>query len=250
WNSFDTPEFGFFKILLHIVYYMCYIMLIGCLQLKGRATTACLVFLLFSQVRIWGEQGQVALEKASICLLNSGPTDFKTLKNLVLGGIGSITVVDDSKVENGDLGNNFKSKFIEEHPVTLIETNLSFFSQFTLVVATQKRCCAMLFHSIPQYYIKVPDSMVKLDHICRDANVMLIFARSYGLSGFVRISEYAVIESKPDHFLDLRLNNPWHELKTSTENIDLDTSNPVAHKHTSYILILVKMAQEWTRVFG
>lgn len=57
--------------------------------------------------RIWGEQGQTALEKASICLLNCGPTGSETLKNLVLGGIGSITVVDGSKVENGDLGNNF-----------------------------------------------------------------------------------------------------------------------------------------------
>lgn len=57
--------------------------------------------------RIWGEQGQAALEKASICLLNCGSTGSETLKNLVLGGVGSITVVDGSKVEVGDLGNNF-----------------------------------------------------------------------------------------------------------------------------------------------
>ncbi|GFY97497.1 NAD(P)-binding Rossmann-fold superfamily protein [Actinidia rufa] len=115
------------------------------------------------QLRIWGEQGQAALEKASICLLNCGPTGSETLKNLVLGGIGSITVIDGSKVEEGDLGNNFmvdessvgqskarsvcaflqelndavKAKFIEEYPEALIETNPSFFSQFTLVIATQ-----------------------------------------------------------------------------------------------------------------
>ncbi|XP_071710815.1 NEDD8-activating enzyme E1 regulatory subunit AXR1-like isoform X2 [Rutidosis leptorrhynchoides] len=215
------------------------------------------------QLRIWGEQGQAALEKASICLLNCGPTGSETLKNLVLGGIGSITVVDGSKVENGDLGNNYmvsesslgqskakcvcaylqelndavKAKFIEEHPLTLIETNPSFFSQFTLVIATQL----------------VEDSMVKLDRICRNANVMLIFARSYGLSGFVRTSvkEHTVIESKPDHFLDdLRLNNPWPELKRLTENIDFDTSDPVAHKHIPYILILVKMAEDWAKAHG
>ena len=150
------------------------------------------------QLRIWGEQGQAALEKSSICLLNCGPTGSETLKNLVLGGVGSITVVDGSKVEAGDLGNNFlvdeaslgkskakcvcsflqelndavKAKFVEESPETLIETNPSFFSQFTLVVATQL----------------VENSMIKLDRICREANVMLIFARSYGLTGFVRIS--------------------------------------------------------------
>lgn len=61
--------------------------------------------------RIWGEQGQATLEKASICLLNCGPTGSETLKNLVLGGVGSITIVDGSKVEFGDLGNNFMGKF-------------------------------------------------------------------------------------------------------------------------------------------
>ncbi|KAK1419530.1 hypothetical protein QVD17_28704 [Tagetes erecta] len=251
------------------------------------------------QLRIWGEQGQSALEKASICLLNCGPTGSETLKNLVLAGIGSITVVDVSKVVNQDLGNNFmvhhsslghpkakcvcaflqelndavKAKFIEEHPLTLIETNPSFFSQFTLVIATQlvedsmvklDRICRdanvmlvfarsygltgfvrisvkelndavkakfieehalTLIETNPSFFSQftlviatqlVEDSMVKLDRICRDANVMLVFARSYGLTGFVRISvkEHAVIESKPDHFLDdLRLNNPWPELK-------------------------------------
>ncbi|KAL6529646.1 NEDD8-activating enzyme E1 regulatory subunit axr1 [Orobanche gracilis] len=212
------------------------------------------------QLRIWGEQGQAALEKSSICLLNCGPTGSETLKNLVLGGIGGITIVDGSKVQVGDLGNNFmvdessvgqskaktvcafleelndavKAKFIEEYPEKLIESNPSFFSQFTLVIATQL----------------VEHSMVKLDRICREANVMLIFARSYGLTGFVRISvkEHAVIESKPDHFLDdLRLNNPWPELWRFAETIDLHTSDPVVHKHTPYIIILIKMADEWAK---
>jgi len=67
--------------------------------------------MLFSEYRIWGDQGQAALEKASICLLNCGPTGTEALKNLVLGGIGSVTVVDGSKVEASDLGNNFLCNF-------------------------------------------------------------------------------------------------------------------------------------------
>uniref|UniRef100_A0A1J3DVB5 NEDD8-activating enzyme E1 regulatory subunit n=1 Tax=Noccaea caerulescens TaxID=107243 RepID=A0A1J3DVB5_NOCCA len=212
------------------------------------------------QLRIWGELGQAALEDASICLLNCGPTGSEALKNLVLGGVGSITIVDGSKVEIGDLGNNFmvdetsvgqskaksacaflqelndavKAKFIEENPDTLITTNPSFFSQFTLVIATQL----------------VEDSMVKLDRICREANVKLVFVRSYGLAGFVRVSvkEHTIVDSKPDHFLDdLRLNNPWPELKNFVETIDLNVSDPVAHKHIPYVVILVKMAEEWTQ---
>ncbi|KMT03702.1 hypothetical protein BVRB_8g188530 [Beta vulgaris subsp. vulgaris] len=215
------------------------------------------------QLRIWGEQGQAALEKASICLLNCGPTGSESLKNLVLGGIGSITIVDGSKVEVGDLGNNFmvdetslgeskakcvctflqelndavKAKFIEDFPEKLIEFNPSFFSQFTLVIATQL----------------VEEKMIKLDRICREANVMLVFARSYGLTGLVRVSlkEHTVIESKPDHFLDdLRLNNPWPELKRFVESIDIHVQDHVAHKHIPYVVILVKMAEEWAQSHG
>ncbi|XP_010475191.1 PREDICTED: NEDD8-activating enzyme E1 regulatory subunit AXR1 [Camelina sativa] len=215
------------------------------------------------QLRIWGELGQTALEEASICLLNCGPTGSETLKNLVLGGVGSVTVVDGSKVQLGDLGNNFmvdlksvgqskaksvcaflqelndavKAKFIEENPDTLITTNPSFFSQFTLVIATQL----------------VEDSMVKLDRICREANVKLVLARSYGLAGFVRISvkEHTIIDSKPDHFLDdLRLNNPWPELRSFVETIDLNVSDLAAHKHIPYVVILVKMADEWAQSHG
>ncbi|CAD6215216.1 unnamed protein product [Miscanthus lutarioriparius] len=203
------------------------------------------------QLRIWGDQGQAALEKASICLLNCGPTGTEALKNLVLGGIGSVTVVDGSKVEASDLGNNFlldegclgqpraksicsflqelndavKAKFVEEFPAHLIDTNPSFFSQFTVVIATQ----------LPE------SSLLKLDDICRKADIVLVAARSYGLTGLVRVSvkEHCVIESKPDHFLDdLRLHNPWTELKQFAKSIDINDKDPVVHKHTPYIVIL------------
>ena len=35
--------------------------------------------------------------------------------------------------------------------------------------------------------------MVKLDRICREANIILIFARSYGLMGLVRISVKVIL---------------------------------------------------------
>ena len=60
------------------------------------------------------------LEKASICLLNCGPTGSETLKNLVLGGVGSITVIDGSKVELGDLGNNFLGRLLDSRISILI----------------------------------------------------------------------------------------------------------------------------------
>lgn len=61
--------------------------------------------------RIWGEHGQTALERARVCVLNCGPTGSEALKNLVLGGIGSFTIVDASEVSVSDLGNNYLGEF-------------------------------------------------------------------------------------------------------------------------------------------
>ena len=58
-------------------------------------------------IRVWGAHGQEALEAARVCLLNAGPTGTEALKNLVLGGIHSFTIVDGAKVTPADLGNNF-----------------------------------------------------------------------------------------------------------------------------------------------
>ncbi|KAK8954733.1 NEDD8-activating enzyme E1 regulatory subunit [Platanthera zijinensis] len=215
------------------------------------------------QLRIWGEQGQEALEKASICLLNCGPTGSEALKNLVLGGVGSITVVDGTKVEKHDLGNNFmldeasllqskakcvcaflqelndavKAKFVEASPEALIEGNPLFFSSFTLVIATQL----------------LETSLLKLDKICRQSNVKLLVARSYGLTGLVRISlkEHTVVESKPEHFVDdLRLQSPWPELKEFAKTIDLNEKDPIIHKHTPYVVVLIHIAEKWVDTHG
>ena len=37
--------------------------------------------------RLWGEQGQDALENASVCLINAGAVGTEILKNLVLPGV-------------------------------------------------------------------------------------------------------------------------------------------------------------------
>lgn len=210
------------------------------------------------QLRIWGEHGQARLEAAKVCLLKCGPTGSEALKNLVLGGIGSFTVVDGSKVEASDLGNNYlvdyeglgqskakcvsallqelndsvAAKFAEESPEQLIESQPAFFSAFTLVIATQ----------MPE------SSLVKLDQICRQYGVQLIIARSYGLTGLLRIStpEHCVIESKPDSAVDdLRLHIPWLGLQDYANEFDIDTSDSLVHKHIPFAIILIKMAETW-----
>ena len=65
------------------------------------------------QLRLWAASGQEALENAHILLLNSGSgvVGIEALKNLILPGIGTFTIVDKAIVSEEDLGVNF---FLEE----------------------------------------------------------------------------------------------------------------------------------------
>ena len=65
------------------------------------------------QLRLWAASGQAALEDAKVLLLNSGSgvVGVETLKNLILPGVGSFTIVDETNVSELDLGVNF---FLEE----------------------------------------------------------------------------------------------------------------------------------------
>lgn len=45
--------------------------------------------------------------ESSICLLGTMPAGVEAVKNLVLPGIGFISIVDDKQVTKRDLGNNF-----------------------------------------------------------------------------------------------------------------------------------------------
>lgn len=59
------------------------------------------------QIRMWGPHGQKKLNKSKIVCLGLSTAGTETLKNLVLPGIGSITIVSDRKVDETELGSNF-----------------------------------------------------------------------------------------------------------------------------------------------
>lgn len=65
------------------------------------------------QLRLWGANGQQALEDAHILLLNtgSGTVGVETLKNLVLPALGKFTIYDTELVTEAHLGVNF---FLDE----------------------------------------------------------------------------------------------------------------------------------------
>ncbi|KAH7424566.1 hypothetical protein KP509_11G013600 [Ceratopteris richardii] len=96
-------------------------------------------------------------------------------------------------------------------------------------------------------------SLLMLDAICRKQGVMLLIARSFGLTGLIRISlkEHCVIESKPDNVIhDLRLQKPWAELKRFSDEFDTEIDDSVIHKHIPFAILLIKACEDWRKTHG
>lgn len=212
------------------------------------------------QVRLWGEEGQEKLEKASVCVVGAGATGAEALKNLVLGGISSYTVVDGERVNGIDLGSSFflsqpqigssrahsvcallnelnpsvNGSFVDEPLSELLDNRPSFFASFNLVIATQ------LHESLA----------LVLEEVCDSLGVTLVLARSFGLFGILRpcYKEHCVVQARPENSLpDLRLAHPWPELERFAYSFDLNDVDNVTHKHVPYVVVLMKAMADFKR---
>ncbi|KAK7908626.1 DNA damage tolerance protein RHC31 [Apiospora marii] len=59
------------------------------------------------QIRLWGMQAQKRIQGATVCVITMRALANEIAKNIVLAGIGSLTVVDDQLVTEADLGAQF-----------------------------------------------------------------------------------------------------------------------------------------------
>uniref|UniRef100_Q7SXP2-2 Isoform 2 of NEDD8-activating enzyme E1 regulatory subunit n=1 Tax=Danio rerio TaxID=7955 RepID=Q7SXP2-2 len=210
------------------------------------------------QLRLWGDHGQEALENAHVCLINATASGTEILKNLVLPGIGAFTIVDGHKVSGEDVGNNFflsssaigknraqaatellqelnsdvSGNFVEESPDKLLDNDCEFFHRFSLVIAVQ-----------------LPESTcLRLGAVLWEAGVPFLVCRTYGLIGYMRliVKEHTVVESHPDNALeDLRLDQPFTELKRHVESYDLDNMEKKDHSHTPWIIVVARYLEKW-----
>ena len=149
------------------------------------------------QLRLWGEHGQAAMEDCSICLINGSATGAETLKNLVLPGIGSFTVVDGATVTRADLGNNFfldsgclgkkraecvtvllqelnehvSGSYVCEDIAQVLSSRPDFLSAFTMVIATQMG----------------QNALREVSAACAARKLPLIVVHTYGFLGYLRL---------------------------------------------------------------
>ncbi|XP_063951319.1 NEDD8-activating enzyme E1 regulatory subunit-like [Lytechinus pictus] len=198
------------------------------------------------QLRLWGDHGQEALESAHVCLINATATGTETLKNLILPGIGSFTIVDGGKVKGDDVGNNFfftkdsigqsraqvasellqelnsdvRGDFVEESVEQLLESNPSFFDNFNAVIAT----------ALPER------TLLDLAAVLWSNDIPLLVCRCYGFLGYMRLA----IKEHTGNYLGSKLRFELCLLLFKQHH----THQPVRFHQTKYNIFHFKIGRE------
>ncbi|CEP12642.1 hypothetical protein [Parasitella parasitica] len=209
------------------------------------------------QLRLWAATGQQALEHANICLINANSTGCEIIKNLVLPGVGNVTIVDGNKTTAEDVRCNFfldpesigqskakaTSELIQElnedanvryedkDPYELIENQPDFFEPFTMIIVV----------NVLEKYL------TKLSPLCAESGKILIAVKNKGLVGMftVQAPEHTVIEAHPENATDLRLSCPFQQLTDYVSTFDLDKLDQTDHSHIPFIVVILIYVEEW-----
>jgi ubiquitin-like 1-activating enzyme E1 A len=144
------------------------------------------------QIRLWGFDAQRRLRNSSILIVGSKALSNEVCKNLVLAGVGSLTIVDEEKVTPQDLGSQFliseknvgenraesmKERLVRLNPsvkINVISDSIeskdsSFYKEFDVVCVTGKSL----------------DLLIKVNNICRKNNIKFYAADVHGIFGYI-----------------------------------------------------------------
>lgn len=214
------------------------------------------------QLRLWGPHGQRNLMESNILLVNADAAGTETLKNLVLPGVGRFTVADDQIVSEADLGTNFfvTANDLGKSRAEVVTKLLCELNPDVTGIAQNgniQECCNEIF--IKNFtliiLVNIPEILfLSLSKLCWQHNIPIILIKSYGLIGSCRIqlNNHNIIESKPDEGEsrkpDLRISKPFIQLQNFTDSIDFSTLDGHALVHLPYIIILLKLLQEWCQM--
>ncbi|QLL33715.1 hypothetical protein HG536_0F00390 [Torulaspora globosa] len=146
------------------------------------------------QIRLWGMAAQARMRSARVLLINLGSIGTEITKNVVLSGLGSLTILDNQRVTEEDLSSQFfvgqsdvgsyrldaaRSRVLEMNPRVQINFDtdsfeskeMSYFSGFDLVLGTQMS----------------RDGMIRLNKITRHYGIPLYMAGCNGLFAYIFI---------------------------------------------------------------
>lgn len=215
------------------------------------------------QLRLWAQDGQTRLEKSHVCLVNATSTGSEILKNLVLPGIGSYTIVDSRNVEEDDLSGNFFLQQLDlgkniaqtmcaclgelntdvrgqsvQEDIEILLQKPEFWANFNVVVVSEQ---------LPSLALQA------LKQLLWEKGIPLLVVSTCGFYATLHIinKETTVVETHdPSRLYDLRVDCPWPELEKYADSFVLEDLDDTEHAHVPYLVIFIKALREWKRRHG
>jgi amyloid beta precursor protein binding protein 1 len=217
--------------------------------------------------RLWGAKAQELLRGGHALLLGATATGSEALKNLVLPGLGSFTIVDDKNVTLRDLGNNFfleqadlgKNRAASVQPILAelnpmvkgnsINANVDVFATEATGLATYMKSTSV------QVVIASGDvrlsTIVALGEMLLGTGVHLLHIKTTGMIGSIRIQSDPsyIVHAMPDIKVeDLRAFNPFPALQAFMERYNPDNKAAIDDHdfaHIPWIAIVFHALAKW-----
>eukprot|EP01060_Flectonema_neradi_P030284 TRINITY_DN4366_c1_g1_i1.p1 TRINITY_DN4366_c1_g1~~TRINITY_DN4366_c1_g1_i1.p1 ORF type:complete len:548 (+),score=83.36 TRINITY_DN4366_c1_g1_i1:49-1644(+) len=215
-------------------------------------------------VRLWGSEGQKALEDGHICLVGATGAGCETLKNLILPGVGKVTIVDPSTVTDRDLGRNFfvtrsavgssRAETCRELLSELNPSNVSTnsISKTLSAVLTENSSFLNDVDCLILAEVFEGDDLSSISTKCRETNTHLVTLSSNGMLGFIRLqcgsaNGHTIVEGFPDSEIhDLCVTNPFPQLQKYFESFNISgTTDLMEHSHIPWPVLAYQATKTW-----
>lgn len=205
------------------------------------------------QTRLWGE-GQILICAAKLLCLNSDSLSSEILKNLILSGVGEVTIIDKEKITQDDTKTNF---FVDLDDIgksrgeiilkNLLELNPDVKGNF--IEKTAQEFLDDTNNDINKYDIIIAANLKKEEdnkvyEIAKKKGIRIVIVKNNGLIGFLRIFENyhgnMCLRLMDNPVADYRLSCPWKELIDFADSFNLEKMDLIDHKNVPYFVILLK----------
>jgi len=144
------------------------------------------------QIRLWGIQAQQKIRSADLLVVGLAGLATEVVKNLVLAGINSITLIDDKSVTNHDmLSNLFTRNQVGINRAEAVQKGVQELNPMVTVKISSSSLKDILSNAedaksyIQQFHVVVlvnhdSQSTIELNRICNQCNVPFFFACAWG----------------------------------------------------------------------
>ncbi|KAK3841997.1 MAG: SUMO-activating enzyme subunit 1 [Linnemannia gamsii] len=190
------------------------------------------------QIRLWGLEAQHRMRNASILIAGMRALSNEVCKNIILAGVGSITILEHEPVTEEDLGAQFllrhedigrnrgeaaaeKARLLNPRVKVIVDQeNIaqkpdSYFTQFNIVCLTG---CS-------------PEQSIRIDNACRESKTGLYAAGVHGFFGYM--------------FCDLTHHEYREEVQEPSVDKGKDSETVISHRSQDYDSLASTLETSW-----